>query len=360
MNFVPIAVSTYNDKNEVLNTSTYSPVRAVTDRQAPVFAFIPSEAEDFYPPQLRGKAMANFQHGIWMNPEEAPPGLLESAQVLVGAWRLRDIPLEFLKSRGGNLEYLCLLVGSPKRAITRKHLEEGLLVSNWGNICSPVVAEGALALILSRLRDTHWHHDELVKHGAWNNMSPRSVTLIGKRVAIHGFGNLARALIELIKPFKVQLSVHAPGVPVELIEAVGARPVDSLVSLAEDCDVFVEMEALRPDNYKCINRQVLSHLPKGALFVNVGRGALVDEEDLVEVARERELKVALDVYQQEPLEHDAPVLSIPDGLFMPHTSGPTKDSRHICGALGLQNLSRYYSGQKPLYVVGPEDFDRMT
>ena len=329
-------------------------------RQAPVFALIPSEADDFFPPSLRAKVQEAFPHSVWLNPEDVPREQLESASILVGAWRLRDIPLELLKSRGGNLEYLCLLVGSPKRSITREHIEEGLLVSNWGNTISPIVAEGAIALILSRLRKIPYYNDELVNKGLWNNVSGDTATLFGKRVSIHGFGNLARALIPLLRPFNVSISVHAPGVPVELIEAEEVRPISSLEELAHGCEVFIEAEALRPDNFECINRQILSRLPRGCLFINIARGALVNEADLIEVAGERELKVALDVYQQEPLPRESPLFDIPDALLIPHMCGPTKDARRLCGELALENLKLYLGGQEPKNVIGLQDFDRIT
>ncbi|WPJ97841.1 NAD(P)-dependent oxidoreductase [Coraliomargarita algicola] len=360
MKFGLIAVGDAKARTNVLNSSeqTRSTSGAVTN--APTFALIPDEVNEFFPPSLQERAQTHYRESVWLNPGAPSYPQLESATVLVGAWRLRDIPIDFLKSRGGNLEYLCLLVGSPKRSITRKHIEEGLLVTNWGNVCSPNIAEGALTLILSRLRVIYRYRDELVRLGKWNNIRAETATLMGKRVSIHGFGNLARALIRLLKPFNVSIAVYAPGVPVELIRAVGAVAVDSLFHLAENCDVFVEAEALRADNHGCINQCVLSRLPIGSVFVNVARGALVNEVDLVQVAKDRDLKVALDVYQQEPLPSDSPLFSIPDVLLLPHMSGPTKDIRWICGELALDNLNLYYAGQQPKNVIGLQEFDRIT
>ncbi|MBC2600239.1 NAD(P)-dependent oxidoreductase [Puniceicoccus vermicola] len=343
-----------------MNISDYSPVAGETPTKAPIFALIPDEVLEFFPSFLRARMQASLEESIWLDPEEASLEELEAASVIVGAWRLRDIPLDFLKNRGGNLEYLCLLVGSPKRAITRRHIEEGLLVSNWGSVCSPIVAEGALALILSRLRVICRYREELVRQGKWNNVRADTATLIGKQVGIHGFGNVARSLISLLKPFNVMIRVHAPGVPVELIRATGAEPIDNLLALAEGTDVFVEAEALRPNNHGCIDRHVLSRLPDGSLFVNVARGALVNEMDLIKVAKEKDLKVALDVYQKEPLQADSPLFSIPDAVLLPHMSGPTKDARWICGELALKNINLHYAGKFPENIITLADFDRMT
>lgn len=204
---------------------------------APVIMLSGEEEKEFFSPTLQEKAMTRFG-GLrpqFTRPEEGW-AKLEGARVLVAAWSLQNLPLSLLASRGGSLEYLCLMVGSPKRAITREHLEEGLLVTNWGDTVSFTVAEAALMLALAALRGLCEHQAEL-RQGRWSSVHAATRTLFGKKVGIHGFGGVARALIELLKPFQAEVSVFAQGVPEELVRQSGVRVVHRLEDLMETSTV---------------------------------------------------------------------------------------------------------------------------
>jgi phosphoglycerate dehydrogenase-like enzyme len=87
---------------------------------------------------------------------------------------------------------------------------------------------------------------------------------------------------------------------------------------------------------------------------------VVDEADLLRVAREGRLQIALDVFEHEPLPADSPLRGLPNVTLLPHLAGPTRDRRRDAGALALKNLRAYLRGEPLEAVVTLEVYDRST
>lgn len=283
-------------------------------------------------------------------------------RVLISGWSTLPVPFEATVAGGGSLDYVCHAAGSVRHVVGRKLLEGGLKVTNWGALVAPVVAEHALLLILASLRNL----------GAWRThlgqplaARERKVTLgtrtlFGKRVGLFGFGGIARALIALLRPFRVSVAAWSPGVPEALLSEHGVAQAASLSALCAEVDVLVVCEALTESTRLALNADVLASLPHGAVLVNVGRGALVDETALVEAARANRLRLATDVATREPLSHDATLLQVPGGIVSPHIGGPTHDFFPHCGRHTLDNVARYLRGETPEGLITPEVYDRST
>jgi phosphoglycerate dehydrogenase-like enzyme len=101
-------------------------------------------------------------------------------------------------------------------------------------------------------------------------------------------------------------------------------------------------------------------IPEWGVFVNVGRGCVVDEAALIRVASEGKIQVALDVFEQEPLAAESPFRGMPNVTLLPHLSGPTRDRRRDCGALALKNLRAYLRGESQEALVTLDIYDRST
>jgi phosphoglycerate dehydrogenase-like enzyme len=101
-------------------------------------------------------------------------------------------------------------------------------------------------------------------------------------------------------------------------------------------------------------------LPADAVFVNVGRGAVVDEAALIKIALEGNLRVGLDVYQKEPVLPGYPLLNAPNVLLSPHIAGLTEDGFPILCDFAIKNLQRYIKGDEIEGLVSLEIYDRST
>jgi phosphoglycerate dehydrogenase-like enzyme len=258
------------------------------------------------------------------------------------------------------LRYLCHVAGSVRHLIASENLHRGLVVTNWGLLHADTVAECALMLTLCALRRTQWWGRELHEHHRWREPFPQTETLFGKRVGLHGFGAIARRLVDLLRPFQVDLLAYSEGVPDQHFAEKGVQRAASLADLFSRSDVIIEVEALTPRTLHIVGEPLLRSIRPGGAFINVGRGAVVDEGALVRVAREGQLQVALDVFETEPLAKDSPFRGLPNVTLLPHLAGPTQDQYRHCGEIALNNLECYLRGVPLTAVVTSEAYDRST
>jgi len=277
-------------------------------------------------------------------------------EVLITCWKTPPLPAVL----PSNLRYVCYLAGSVKRQITREHVAGGLLVSNWGGSISRIVAEWALFHILSCLRRaTHWTL-EMHRAGGWKDGGTQTASLFGRRVGLHGFGQVARELIALLKPFGCIISAYAPDVDATTETRHGVKPAASLEALFADNEIVVELAPLIPETTGLVTEKLLRLIRPGGVFVNVGRGAVVDEAALLRVAQEGRIAVGLDVFSIEPLPADSGFRGLPNVTLTPHLAGPTTDRRRDAGEFALHNLHAYAEDRPLQAVITTRVYDTST
>ena len=288
--------------------------------------------------------------------------LIESkVEILLSGWSTPALPADLPVGGEGQLRYVCHLTGSVKKQIPRELIERGLRVTNWGNSASRTVAECGLLLILSALRrSSHWavamHRDGLWK----DRYHVVTESLFERSVGLHGFGAVARELALLLQPFACRISTHSPGVGDDILARYGVKMAASPEELFSSNDIIVEAAALTPQTYRMVDEKLLRCIKPGGVFVNIGRGAVVDEAALARVAAEKQIQVALDVYDVEPLPVESPLRGLPNVTLLPHIAGPTKDRRRDCGRAALNNLSRFLKNEPLESEVTLEVYDSIT
>lgn len=333
---------------------------ASRSRPAALLAVLtPTEVRDFFPTPLWDDVQHTARDFHLLNPSEVDADAFAQQlqaidpEIILACWRTPPLPAE-LPPR---LRYVCYLTGSVKRLLSRIHLEDGLLVTNWGQSISHVVAEGALLHVLACLRrTTHWTIG-MHQRGAWKDETTQTASLFRRKVGLHGFGKVARELVKLMRAFGVEISVFAPDVTPAIEREWNVRRADSLETLFAESDVVVEVAPLIPETFHAIQERHLRLLRPGSVFVNVGRSDIVDEEALVRVAEEGRVQVGLDVFSVEPLPASHPLRGLLNVSLTPHLAGPTTDRRRDAGAWALGNLRAYAAGQPLAALITPESYD---
>jgi phosphoglycerate dehydrogenase-like enzyme len=325
-----------------------------------LFALGSEEIVDFLPEPLLSRAKKTAASCSLFDPTASSETDFHRAlaaldpEVLVAGWRTPRLP----PSLPPRLRYVCYLCGSVKKLVSRAHLEEGLLVTNWGNSISRVVAEWALFHILSCLRNASYWAVALHRDGGWKTPETRTASLFGRPVGIHGYGAVARELVRLLAPFENAITVFAPEHGDLLPASVGRA--ESLDELFFKNDIVVELAPLIDETRGIVTEKLLRRLRPGSVFINLGRGALVDEDALVRVAREGRISIGLDVFAHEPLDPQHPLRGLPNVTLTPHIGGPTTDRRSDAGLFAVENLEAY-AGATPLRaIVTPTIYDRSS
>jgi len=339
-----------------------------TQQERVVFALAPESREQFFPLFHPDEFPAMDCH--WLDSSSMKGSEWEKVlsklqpTVLITGWGTPAIPESFAHAEDISLRYLCHLKGTVRNLVPRCLIERGVWVSNWGPSISYTVAEHALLLVLASLRNLPAWADVMDKWPGRPYPAPkrfvRTNSLRGQRVGLHGFGSIARELVHLLKPFKVDLAAYSSGVPRAAFESQGVRCCGSLKELFSRSDIVIECEALTSENKATVNEEILLCLPKGAVFVNVGRGQIVDEEALIRVAAKCELRLGLDVYQREPLPAASGLHQLPCATLSPHIAGPTDDAYSVLWNHAMNNLRQYLMGAKIDSLVTLDIYDRST
>jgi D-3-phosphoglycerate dehydrogenase / 2-oxoglutarate reductase len=237
--------------------------------------------------------------------------------------------------------------------------ERGVRVVDMSHGSSWPSAEWALGLALVGLRNAGALFRRMLAHEqtffpAEERFGPgyERAELTGKRVGMVGFGHLARRLVELLRPFDVEIRVFDPFVPRELAEAydVAFGPLDVVLA----CDVVFVLVPLTPRTERMIGAAELDLLRPGSVFVNVSRGKVVDGAALLARLRRGDVVAGLDVFDPEPLPVDSPLLELPNVFMTPHVAGVTEESRRRFFSLMVDECLRHFQGLEPLAELTPE------
>jgi D-3-phosphoglycerate dehydrogenase len=144
------------------------------------------------------------------------------------------------------------------------------------------------------------------------------------------------------------------------LDAMGpdASPV-ALEELVSRADFIVITCPLTPETHHLFNQKRIGAMKPTAWLINVGRGAVVEENALIEALREKRIAGAmLDVYEHYRLEPGHPLLSLDNAILTPHLAGMTQESRKRMGEAAAAETLRMLSGEKPKNFVNPEVWSR--
>ncbi len=165
-------------------------------------------------------------------------------------------------------------------------------------------------------------------------------------IGIVGMGGVGRRLVQVLRPFRLRILATDmfPLDPPEGVETV--LPADALEEMLPELDILILAAPLTEVTRGMIDRRALSLLPRGSLLVNVARGPLVVEADLVEALQSEHLAgAALDVTEEEPLPSTSRLWDLPNVIITPHVGGQSARRADDMTDFFCENLRRYLSGE---------------
>ena len=207
------------------------------------------------------------------------------------------------------------------------------------------VAEVAMLMLLSAARGFH----SFVRAGQW--LPESGHPLAGSRIAIVGAGGIGRSLLERLRPFGVDVTVVTRNAaPLDsTTRVVGSHEFDRVVG---HMDAVVLALPLTPTTRKFIDERRLTLFRAESWLVNVGRGALVDTDALVDAIRCGKLGGAgLDVVTPEPLPPEHPLWRLPNVIVTPHIGNTKEMTGHAMTGLLTENFARWSAGDALIGIV---------
>lgn len=225
----------------------------------------------------------------------------------------------------------------------------GITVTNTPDVLNDSTADLTFALILAAARRMV-EAAEFVKDGKWKSWSP--LLLAGqdvhhKTIGIIGMGSIGKTVAKRATGFEMEILYHNRSRKPEAEQELGAEYV-GFNELLERSDFVVCLTPLTEETKNLFTKDVFKKMKKNAVFVNASRGPIVNERDLYEALLEGEIAAAgLDVFTEEPINGDHPLLGLRNVVAMPHIGSASKETRYAMMKLCVDNIDAILSGGQP-------------
>jgi len=214
--------------------------------------------------------------------------------------------------------------------------ELNIPIINTPNMFGNEVADIAMGYVTALARET-FEIDREVRAGEWPK--PRGISLAGKTVALVGFGDIGTATAKRLLAADMRVIAYDP-----YASPTAELPVEMAVwpERIEAADFIVVTCSLTPSSRHMVNASVLGAARPGVRLVNVGRGPVVCEPDLVAALQAGKVySAALDVFEEEPLPVDSPLRQHPHCVFGSHNASNTADAVERTSHIAIQKLFDY-------------------
>ncbi|MED3562742.1 D-2-hydroxyacid dehydrogenase [Bacillus xiapuensis] len=224
---------------------------------------------------------------------------------------------------------------------------KNVLLTSANGVHAYPISETIFALMLGLTRKIHayvrnqqaktWHHAHM------------GLELHEKTVGILGVGSIGKETAKIAKAFGMHvIGVRHSGKHEEYVDEM-YTPND-LNTLLPKCDYVVITLPLTKDTSQLIGKEQFDLMKPSAFFINISRGEIVVEKDLVQALKDGKIAGAgLDVFEKEPLTEDSPLWEMEKVIITPHTAGSTEHyNQRVIENILIPNLKSYLSGQTPI------------
>ena len=221
---------------------------------------------------------------------------------------------------------------------------KGIPVTNTPDVLNDDVADLAIGLMIMTARRLV-ASDTYVRTGKWpaGGEYPLAQKASGKRVGILGMGRIGKEIGKRAEAMNNTVAYHSR----RPVEGVPYKHYPDLVELARNSDFLIVIIPSTPQTQKIVSKAVIEALGPTGILVNVARGAVVDEDALVEALKSGKLGGAgLDVFVNEPQVPEV-LFGMDNVVLQPHVGSATHDTRRAMSQLVLDNLDAKFAG-KPL------------
>ena len=235
--------------------------------------------------------------------------------------------------------------------------KRGIYVTHTPGVLTDAVAEFTICLLLAITRKI-LDADRTIRSGQWNKpWNPFFLTgpeLKGKTLGIIGMGRIGRAVAEKIKGFGMKIIYYDVYRNERAEKELGVEYKD-LDTVLKESD-FVSLHVpLTKETKHMIGERELKLMKTSAYLINTARGPVVDTDALVKALKERWIAgAALDVFEQEPLPPDHPLIKLENVVLAPHIASATIEARQRMAELAARNLIAVLKGEEPPALVNPE------
>lgn len=227
-----------------------------------------------------------------------------------------------------------------------------VVIANTPGVLTETTADLAFALLMATARRLVEASNN-VRNGQWKSWSPMQMAgmdIYGKTIGIFGMGRIGEAVARRASGFGMKILYHNRKRK-ESDTDFGATWV-SKEDLLKSSDYVVMLTPYTKETHHFIAMDEFRQMKKTAVFINVSRGLTVNEADMYQALKDGEIWAAgLDVFEQEPIGQDHPLLTLPNVTVLPHIGSASIATRTRMCEIALLSIAEVLAGRRPLYEV---------
>lgn len=313
-------------------------------------------ADHFYMTAEATKALAAVGDPLWSDAQSEDAFLTElSGAVVVISEYVRITPRVLDASK--NLRGVVVWGAGYDHVDVDAASERGIFVANTSGSNAESVAEQAFAFILALSRRL-LKADAFVKEGGWTGLEEAALPpglvgndLSGKTLGIIGLGNIGRRVARIAHGFNMRILACDPYVATEAAKSadVDLRPLHEVL---KEADYITLHTVLSTETRGLIGARELAIMKPTAYLINTSRGAVVDQRAVLKALDGGRIAgVALDVFDEEPLRKDSPLLQRDNVIVTPHYAGNSREALEATSMRVSEEVARMVRGAAPLSLV---------
>lgn len=232
-------------------------------------------------------------------------------------------------------------------------VKRGVIISNTPDVLNEEVADTALGLLLSTVRELS-KAEGYMRAGRWPTEGDYRLTasLRDRKIGMMGLGRIGKAITRRLEAFGLPISYYSRNKQT----GVSYPHYSDLTALARDVDTLIAILPGGPATQNIINAEVLKALGPRGIFINMARGSIVDEAALIAALKNRTiLSAGLDVFWNEP-KVNPEFLTLDNVTLLPHVGSASVFTRDQMGQLAVDNLILYRDRKPPVTPVPETPF----
>lgn len=286
--------------------------------------------------------------------------LLPQADILITGWGCSRIGSKVL-GMAPDLRLVAHAAGTVRDMVTDSFWKAGIPLVSAADANAVPVAEftlGAILLANKRAFRLQRLYREVREYRLWTN----EVTPMGNRgkvVGVVGASRIGRRVIDLLRPFELDVLLADPYVDEQGAAELGVELV-ALDELLERADVVTLHAPLLDSTRHMLDAGRLARLRDGAVLINTARGALIDTAALERELSTGRIDAVIDVTDPEILPPDSPLYDLPNVFLTPHIAGAAGPEVARMADLAIDEVARFLAGEPLRFQVDAADLDRIA
>ncbi|MFC3041398.1 2-hydroxyacid dehydrogenase [Virgibacillus xinjiangensis] len=225
--------------------------------------------------------------------------------------------------------------------------KRGITVTNTPDVLTDTTADLAFALLMATARKV-LEASDFVKENQWKNWSPFLLAgsdIHHKTIGIVGMGRIGEAIARRAKGFDMDVIYHNRTRKQDVEEKLPAE-YRGFEQLLQEADYVVSVVPLTEETTKLFDERAFKYMKETSIFINVSRGAVVDEAALERALKQKEISAAgLDVFTNEPIDNKHPLVALENCICLPHIGSASLETRGQMIELCLENLTAVLGGE---------------